>query len=96
VPKGDDLVKSVYCSVARFTHADEKAAYEIQLKVISATVKNGGEILYPEPEMEKLRAQLATVESVTWSGVLGFLLRLFAPAFLFLGLLYCLLYFLRK
>lgn len=66
------------------------------LKSYATMLQNDVAIEYDEQELKRLREQAALLESVTWSVVVMYLLRVFMPAILLLGLLYAIVALLKR
>src|SRR5688572_22094486 len=87
VPEGDDLVKSTYCSVWRFTDDPElENQYESELREMSSAVRAQKQVVFDEGELDRLRELVMFVESGS-PGVWIWFLRMFLPAIIFFGLL---------
>ena len=87
-PVGEDLVKSVYCSVGRFESADEQAEYRAALERHRETLRSGGSIAFDEGELDRLRRQSRLTAAVRARRVWGAVFRFFLPGIAFLGLLF--------
>jgi hypothetical protein len=95
-PLGDDLAKSVYCSLGRFNNDEDQSAQESELKSLSTILKQGGTIDYNTTELERLKLQQTQVGSVSWTTIMFYLFRVFLPAILFLTLLFLLVAYLKR
>jgi hypothetical protein len=96
LPKDDDLVKSVYCSIGRFDEPDDAADYEKELEEMSSALARGEPIVYDEAELERLREQRRLVGSVRGPDLLLALFRIFLPAILFIAVMLLLIMLFKK
>lgn len=89
LPRGVDLVKSVYCSTGRFPDdSDEVFKYESELDEISAKIKNGIDVGYDPAELQRLSKEEASVREIGWGKVLLVLFLIFRPIIIFLLVFY--------
>jgi len=81
-PSDDEeaMVKSVYLSLGRFAESSDIARYRLELDQLGAALQRGEEVLFEQPEIERLKAQQALIGKVPRSVVWGAVLRLFLPA----------------
>ena len=94
---GDDLVKSVYLSLDRYEGDDDRRRYEGELVLMGRALREGGELIDYEPaELSRLRAQKQLVDSIPPRAVWDAVFRLFLPAVIFLGILWLVVYLLRR
>lgn len=95
-PVGEDLVKSVYCSVGSFADdPEEETKFEGEIGQISRDIQAGKEVHYDESELQRLREQQMDVETASKSAFV-YLFRVFFPAIVFLAILYLLVALLHK
>jgi hypothetical protein len=93
-PEGEDLVKSTYCSVWRFTDdAELESQYEAELRDMSVALRGQQQLVYDEIELDRVRELVSFVEKGS-PGVWIWLIRMFLPAIILLSFLYLLLYLL--
>lgn len=95
-PKGIDLIKSVYCSVGRFSDEAERREYQAVLEEMSSILKSGQEITFEADELDRLAKEQRMVENVTWPKLLMYLLKFFLPFILIIGPFLVLLVYLKS
>ena len=96
-PSGDEeaLIRSVYLSVGRFAESERKATYRTELDRMGLVLERGEQLMFPEAELVRLRAEKKLFNSIPRSAVWGAVLRLFLPAIGLLLLLFVAAYLLR-
>ncbi len=97
VPDGDDLVKSVYCSIARFSGDGVRTEnYKEELKQMQVAIRQGKTVDFDRVEIERLKKDQILLDHISpamaWRAVFGF----FLPAILLLGGIYLLLWIMRR
>ncbi len=93
----DDLVKSVYLSLGRYEDDADIRRYEGELVLMGRALREGDKLIdYDPEELSRLRAQKQLLDSIPPSAVWGAVFRLFLPAVIFLGVLWFLVYLLRR
>lgn len=90
-PSGDEeaVIRSVYLSVGRFAESERKAAYRAELDRLGLALERGEQLMFPDAELARLRAEKKLFNSIPRSAVWRAVLRHFLPA---IGLLLLLLY----
>ena len=92
----DDLVKSVYMSSERFDSAAARRDYDNKLHIYAQRIGTGVNIDYDPREIERLRMQLAEVESIDDRSLMRYLWNAFFPGILFVVILVGILIVLRQ
>ena len=93
----DSLLKSVYLSEGRFEDELKRENYRDELNLIARAIREGGEdVDFDKNELERLRVQKESVGSVTNQMLAGALFRFLGPGLLFIGILFGLLFLLKR
>lgn len=93
----DALVKSVYLSLGRYEDEDDRHRYREELALMGRALREGGDpIDYDLAELSRLLAQKRLLDSIPPSAAWGVLFRFFLPAVIFLGILWLVVYLLRR
>lgn len=97
VPDGDDLAKSVYCSIARFSGDEARTeSYKEELKQMQVAIRQGESVDFDRVELERLKKEQALLDRISPATVWGAVIRFFLPAMLLLGGIYLLLWIIRR
>jgi hypothetical protein len=90
------LVKSVYCSVGRFTdNPEEETGFEGEIDQISRDIQAGRKIHYDDRGLQRLREQQMDVETASKNAFV-YLLRVFFPAIVLLAVMYVIIWWIGK
>jgi hypothetical protein len=96
-PIGKDMVKSVYCSTARFGSDETITKQHIdEIIEIQIAIRKGESIIYEEAVLERLAKEQEIIDSISPVSVWLAVLKFFLPAIIFLGFLYAIIFIFKK
>jgi hypothetical protein len=95
-PGTDEELQSVYLSLGRFGERDDIRVSKEELNHLSNIIRAGGVLEFPGSEIARLKTERSEFRSVRYRHVWLTIMRLFLPGLFLLGVLWVLIYFLRR
>jgi hypothetical protein len=87
-PHSEDLVRSVYLSIGRFSDPGEAEAYQKELDEVGERIRRGDAVTFRADELARLREERDALARVPMSAVWGAVFRLFAPVIALVALVF--------